>query len=409
MLFWGGWNEGQMSKLLKLKKFFTLEEAAIYLTNVLEEPVSIATLYQLIADKQVMLSVRLINQAYALKGQIFECEEGDLIEFKTDLVTGEVLEKPQFEYVTDDNSIPVSAERLFIYDQKAHIVDGTWDLAMLGEESLRVEHLYQNEVNSGYHPLLTDAWGFYLKQGEVYCRLIRKSQDKVSEVEGYVFDCLDFLVEQRGLTADEFWDLFEKSEIALSEDEMQTLESCCELMNLPDDSLKFFEDSRSLEENDAQLVIKTSEITKLIQSLDAGSDIEPQKDKSLTQERTTFLILLYTLLKEQKIDPYRRGVTSSVRLMTENAGYRLADNTILKVLSQMRDEPFGSSCDDKDFSTRERQTLIKLLYALLKEQGTNPSSNNLPSLMINKASAIGYTISEDIVIEIIEQLIDFIA
>ncbi len=95
--------------------------------------------------------------------------------------------------------------------------------------------------------------------------------------------------------------------------------------------------------------------------------------------------------------------------MTENAGYHLSDNTILKVLNQMRDEPFGSSCDNKDLSTRERQTFIKLLFALLNEQGMHPSSNNLPSLMAIKANAIGYTIPEDTVLEIIDQLNDFIA
>ncbi|WIV88583.1 hypothetical protein [Proteus appendicitidis] len=88
-----------MSNLLKIKKFFTLEEAAAYLSNALEVPVSLATLYQLISDRQLTLSVRLINQAYALKGQIFECEDGDLVELKTELTTGEVLETSHFDYV----------------------------------------------------------------------------------------------------------------------------------------------------------------------------------------------------------------------------------------------------------------------------------------------------------------------
>ncbi|HHI5022032.1 TPA: hypothetical protein ACP5VK_005247 [Vibrio parahaemolyticus] len=57
-----------MSKLFKIKDFLTIEEAALHLSDVLEETVSLATLYQLIADKKLTLSVRLINQAYALKG-----------------------------------------------------------------------------------------------------------------------------------------------------------------------------------------------------------------------------------------------------------------------------------------------------------------------------------------------------
>ncbi len=166
-----------MSKLSKLKKFHTLKESADYLSSELKEPVSLATIYQLIADKQLMLSVRLVNQAYVMKGQFVECEDGDLVEFRTELTSGKILEKSYFDYVTDDNSLPIRTDMYFVYDNKAHIVDGIWDLAMVGEESLRVEDLYQNEVN-GPVPALTDTWGFYLKQGEVVCRLITKSQEK---------------------------------------------------------------------------------------------------------------------------------------------------------------------------------------------------------------------------------------
>ncbi|MGR5069894.1 hypothetical protein [Vibrio alfacsensis] len=267
-----------MSNILKIKNFFTLNETTAYLSNELEEPVSLATLYQLIADRQLTLSVRLINQAYALKGQIFECEDGDLVEFKTELTTGEALETSHFDYVTDDNSLPISSDRQFVFDNKAHIVDGMWDLAMLGEESRRVEHLYQNEVN-GLKPLLTDIWGFYLKQGEIFCRLITKSQQKINEIQDDIASGLEFWADQRDLTVDQFMSFVEECWEELSEDEIQALELFSYLTNLPDDSLAFFEDSRSLEENDVQLVIKTSEIKRLLRSLDVGSDIAPQEAK----------------------------------------------------------------------------------------------------------------------------------
>lgn len=267
-----------MSNLLKIKKFFTLEEAAAYLSHALEEHVSLATLYQLISDRQLTLSVRLINQAYALKGQIFECEDGDLVELKTELATGEILETSHFDYVTDDNSLPISSDRQFVFDNKAHIVDGMWDLAMLGEESLRVEYLYQNEVN-GLQPLLTDTWGFYLKQGEIFCRLITRSQEKINEIQDDIASGLEFWADQRDLTVDQFMSFVEDFWEELSEDEIQALDFFSYLANLPDDSLKFYEDSRGLEENDVQLVIKASEVTRLIRSLDAGSGIAPQEAK----------------------------------------------------------------------------------------------------------------------------------
>lgn len=402
-------KEHFMSKLFKIKDFLTIEEAALHLSDVLEETVSLATLYQLIADKKLTLSVRLINQAYALKGQIFECNEGDLVEFKSELTTGKALEQPYFDYVTDDNSIPIRPNKQFVYDIKAHLVDGIWDLAMIGEESLKVEHLYQNEVN-GPESILTDTWGFYLKQGEVVCRLITKSQEKVADVREAIYDGYEFWAGLRDLSVDGFMSLIEErgTEI-LSEDEREALDYLNHLADLPDDSLKFFEDSRSLEENSCQLVIKTDELTRLIQSLDMELDQPSQKDKLLLKEHTTFLLLLYILLKEQSIDPYKRGMASPIRLMTENAGYPLSQNTIRNVLGQICNELDSSAHEDKELSTKERQTLIKFLYVLLKEEGIDPSEREVASLMLKKANAAGYSLLEDIVCTILEQAADFIA
>ncbi|HDY7733560.1 TPA: hypothetical protein RQK28_001701 [Vibrio vulnificus] len=397
-----------MSKLSKLKKFHTLKESAEYLSSELKEPVSLATIYQLIADKQLMLSVRLVNQAYVMKGQFVECEDGDLVEFRTELTSGKVLEKSYFDYVTDDNSLPIRTDMYFVYDNKVHIVDGIWDLAMVGEESLRVEDLYQNEVN-GPVPVLTDTWGFYLKQGEVVCRLITKSQEKISEIQESIHDGYEYWASMRDLSVDEFMSFIEECAEMLSEDEIEALGYFNYLANLSDDSLEFYEDSRSLEENSCQLVIKTDELTRLIQSLDMELEQPIQKDKSLLKEHTTFLLLLYILLKEQSIDPYKRGMASPIRLMTENAGYPLSQNTIRNVLGQICNELDSSAHEDKELSTKERQTLIKILYVLLKEEGVDPSEREVASLMLKKANAAGYSLLEDIVCTILEQTADFIA
>lgn len=275
-----------MSILSALKKFFTLEEAATYLSNELGESVSLATIYQLIDDHQLTLSVRLINQAYALKGQIFECEDGDLVEFKTELTTGEVLDTPYFDYVPDDNSLPISVDKLFIYDDKAHVIDGTWNLAMVGEEALKVEQLYLNEVD-GPQPLLTSSWGFYLTQGKVVCRLITKSQEKIDEIQDDITSGLASLAGQRGLTVDEYMSFIEERWEELSEDEIQAIDHLSALAELPSDSLKFYEDSRSLEENDVQLVIKTSELTRVIGLLDASSGAVSQEVNQSVQKAYT--------------------------------------------------------------------------------------------------------------------------
>lgn len=396
-----------MSHLLRLKPFFTLEEAATYLSNTFDEGISLATLYQLIADKRLALSVRVVNQVYALKGQIFECSDGDLVEFKVDLATGKVLEKPYFDYVTDDNSIPVSSKEWFVFDNKAHVIDGIWDFAMIGEGSLKIEDLYQNEVN-GPVPIFTDTWGFYIKQGDIVCRLITRSKERFCKIQESIDEEYEFRASLRDMSVCDFTSFIEEHPDMLSEDEIGMLDHFNYLINLSDDSLDLYEDSRHLDENSCQLIIKANELSKLIQSLDMEVAPQRQRNESLSKERPTFLLLLYILLKEQGIEPYKRGVTSSIRLMTENTGYPLSQNTIRSVLGQICNALDSSIHEVQELSTKERQTFLKFLYALLKEQKIEPSKNGVASLLLKKASAAGYPLLEDTVCSIVNQVIDFI-
>ncbi|ENC6708509.1 hypothetical protein ABKY54_003094 [Vibrio harveyi] len=47
-----------MSKLLKLKKFFTIEEAGKYLSSVFEDNVSVSDIYGYALDRHLTLSVK---------------------------------------------------------------------------------------------------------------------------------------------------------------------------------------------------------------------------------------------------------------------------------------------------------------------------------------------------------------
>lgn len=57
-------------KLFKLKSFLTLEQAAEYLTSILDEPVCVADILQLALDGRLTLSVNFVNHASAHPGKI---------------------------------------------------------------------------------------------------------------------------------------------------------------------------------------------------------------------------------------------------------------------------------------------------------------------------------------------------
>ncbi|HIF9533776.1 TPA: hypothetical protein ACX6S0_002114 [Photobacterium damselae] len=323
-----------MSKLLKLKSFFTIDEAKKYLSDSLEEPVSFSDIYRLAMDKHLTLSVRLINQAFAIKGVIITGEDGDLVQVQTDLVTGEVLDEPYS--VCIDDAIPIDVNKWFLFDEKVHIIDGIWDLAMIGVEALEVERLYQNEVN-GPDPVVADALGIYLKQGNVVCRLQKESVDNTEETLANIQSGLEFILEPKGISVDDFLtrdsnNLYDN----LTDDEIDNISFLFSFMGKQVDGIGNYEDSNCLADHSCQYVIKASELTRFIHSLQDDFTPPAQQDKKLTsRERNTLLTIIYALLNEQKIDPSKRGVASAIKLITDKSGRSVSENTIRKILSQV--------------------------------------------------------------------------
>lgn len=326
-----------MSKLFKLKSFFTLDEAIRYLSDSLEEPVSLSDIYRLAMDKHLTLSVRLINQAFAIKGQIVSGQDGDLVQLQTDLVTGEALDEP-YSVCIDDDAIPIDVNKWFLFDGKVHVVDGVWDLVMIGVESLEIERLYQNEVN-GPDPVVADAQGLYLKQGDMVCRLQKESFDKTEEILTDIQSGLEFILEPKGISVDDFLardsdNLYDD----LTDDEVDNISFFLSLMRNQVDGIGNYEDSCCLADHSCQYVIKTNELTRFVQSLQDEPPTAPQVEQTLSaKERNTLHTFIGALLKEQDINPSGRGVTSAIRLMTEKAGVPLSENTIRKILNQVSD------------------------------------------------------------------------
>ncbi|PSV19683.1 hypothetical protein C0W44_14135 [Photobacterium leiognathi subsp. mandapamensis] len=324
-----------MSKLFKLKKFVTIEEAAKYLSSSLEESVSLSDIYRLVIDKHLTLSVRLINPEFAVKGQIVNGHDGDWVQLQTDLVTGEVLDEP-YSVCINDNSVPIGTNKWFMFDEQVHVVDGVWDLAMIGMESLHIERLYQNEVN-GPEPVVTKAQGIYLQQGELVCRLQKEAADRTEEILADIQSGLEFILEPKGISVDDF--LSRDSDNLyndLTDDDIDNVSFLLGLMRNQVDSIACYEDSLGFAEHSCQFVIKTMELARFLQSLDDEPPAIPKIEEELSaKERNTLLTLIGALCNELNIDLSVRGVTASVQAMTELAGTPISDDTIRKILKEV--------------------------------------------------------------------------
>jgi len=130
-----------MSKLLKLKKWLSLDDAVVYLSKILEEPVSTIDLYQLAIDGHLVLSVEFINPCHARTGEVVDYKNiqtvpslcgTTLICISTLLDAGKKLDPEK--------------SRFFNKDVQLSYLDGVWDLYLgAGSAQLYLRSLRQFE------------------------------------------------------------------------------------------------------------------------------------------------------------------------------------------------------------------------------------------------------------------------
>lgn len=311
-----------MSKLFKLKKWLTLEEAANHIANLLGEPVSLADLYRLSLDGHLTLSVNFVNGAEARLGKRVKTEDVQFYLMENDLLTNEKLEIPYS--VPINHEIYVSDDDWISLDKKVVSIRDVWDLTMLGSEAIDIEFFYQ-QLTSGLEVTLVSLDGVFLKKDEVIAQLQTDFDDNEFQVGSKANKSVleRFIIEQE-VNKDkekELWGIYnDERKKFLEERETKKKEN------------NYFP-SGGLDQHEYVLVIKTTEIIRFIQSLDESSE----KNKPLTsKERNSLLILIGALCKQVDIDPNKRGVASSLMGMTELIGAPLTDDTIRKILNQIK-------------------------------------------------------------------------
>ncbi|WP_434772579.1 hypothetical protein [Pseudomonas entomophila] len=148
-----------MSKILKLREWLTVEEAARRLSISCREDVSEADLLRLALDGHLTLSVHFVNHARGRSVKIeplnSEASSSQINEHLQDFLS----ENPQFQSSEEEladfqnfvrlyrGDLLPDGERVLVYEgdgQRPVTLEGVWDLLMLGAEALDVEHAYQH-------------------------------------------------------------------------------------------------------------------------------------------------------------------------------------------------------------------------------------------------------------------------
>jgi hypothetical protein len=137
-----------VKKLLNLKQWLTVAEAARHLSILFAEEVSEADVLQLALDAHLTLSVHFINGARGRCGPIVavadakgavRAETPD--EFKPQISSFLGTDPEGFWHSFD--GLLLDDGRVLDYGRETILIDGVWDLSMLGHERLEIEQRYQ--------------------------------------------------------------------------------------------------------------------------------------------------------------------------------------------------------------------------------------------------------------------------
>jgi hypothetical protein len=157
-----------MSKLFKLKKFLTLDDAANHISNVLGEPVTLADIYKFALDGDLILSVNFVNIVKAKKVTFIKKED---VKYRKKFAPN-ILSLPKGTYanVPVNAKYPISRECwLESIENKVVSLSEVWDLSMIGTEKFSIKQLYQQEISSDIEVKIPEAMRVYVKGAkEIY-------------------------------------------------------------------------------------------------------------------------------------------------------------------------------------------------------------------------------------------------
>lgn len=211
-----------MSQLTEFKKFYTVPEAAQWLTNALiknnTNVITEADLFQLALDGHLKLSVNFVNRAMARRTKAVTWEETEWLLLPrlfprldsdepapTELLLGTDKCPPKLKKMMEDipadkrkNFLPILLQhdidnKLLALDQCLTEITGIWDLPMVGSEQLDVEYQYQQFTGG---PVVTKKLmqGVYLKSEDgVLYQLQEFVLPPTDESKAELDDLLDYI------------------------------------------------------------------------------------------------------------------------------------------------------------------------------------------------------------------------
>jgi len=299
------------------------------LAIVFGEEVSEADVLRLALDGHLKLSVNFVNHARARKGNVVPIEEAEYDDFPSELF-------PKLSIPEEHKGKPIKVMKDINLDDKWVLnlgkdvvtLDGVYDLVMLGNERLDVEHKYQT---------LTEGPSVTL-QGLDGTFVMLEANTMYQILESY--DDYEFLAGSNGQLRKLEQEILLKKikpEIAKEllakhkEDRKTFLARARERKDAGRDSENYYPAGGL--PDDSVIVVRTDALREFEQSL--NSDTATNEKPLTTTERNTLLTIIAALCDYSAIDTKARSTASQIAGMTAEIGAPVTDETIRNALAKI--------------------------------------------------------------------------
>ncbi|MDD5268030.1 MAG: hypothetical protein PHO08_13030 [Methylococcales bacterium] len=327
------------SKLLNFKPWLTVPEAAKHLSGICGEEVTEADILRLALDGHLKMSVNFVNKAHARPGQVVGYEAvkwGELpAKWVDKLISNYNLPaegkgKPIF-YIT---SLQIDDDNYLNLEEKVVVIEGVWDLPMIGNERIDIEHRYQ--IMTGGPPVELIGLDGPLVEGSngVVCQL----QEMFHDIHRYVAARRAQFVKLRKLELSKSNNRRKEKLLILRREKLEKLKKIEDEWN----SYGRYYPAPCLPE-DSVLVVRTEALREFEQLIAENSvtQTNPKKsDFSETERHTMLKLIIGMAIDGYRYDPNSTRNTAtgnnkgSIKAALEMLGLSADEKTISKYLKQ---------------------------------------------------------------------------
>ena len=285
-----------LKKLLNLKPWLTLPDAARHLSILFGEDVSEADVLRFGLDRHLTLSVDFVNHAYGRPGRLMPLSEAK----RSTIPSSEGNESITFldGCLLGDNSV-------IEWEDKIISIAGVWNLAMVSAEAIHVEHRYQQLTGDPSVDLCCLDGPIVFCGDGLYCEVrLRFSDEEISR----------------------FSSKGDKSSTSSRESNYKrhARERADPLNYYPASALPA----------DSVFVVRTSALQEL-EAVVSQREQPPEKPIE-RRERTSLLVIIAALAKMAKIDVTKPSAAAiAIETQTELMGARVASRTIENHLNRI--------------------------------------------------------------------------